>query len=313
MIRLRLISCAISLALLVVLFGGLMSQPIALAVSQEAVSSSLVMPAQEEPQEEGIKLNSQYPTLSSYAGLFFTFDVQLQYTGGEEPRVFDLRVDVPSGFQYSITPAYGEGSEIAAIQLDPNKTYGDSIKVGLRPSYAYLVPEPGEYTITVEVIEASEGKIRGSIELKAIVLGSYDLQMDTQTGKLNTEATVGEDTTLIVIVRNTGTAELENINLSSTARNRPAGWSVNFVPEKIESLPVGGERVVEVTVGPSEKTIAGDYMFAMEAETDSRNAWDNLEIRVTVKTPTIWGWLGVGIVVAVIVGLILMFLRLGRR
>ena len=37
------------------------------------------------------------------------------------------------------------------------------------------------------------------------------------------------------------------------------------------------------------------------------------QIRVTVLTPTIWGWVGVIIVVLVVIGLMVMFWRLGRR
>ena len=42
-------------------------------------------------------------------------------------------------------------------------------------------------------------------------------------------------------------------------------------------------------------------------------AVDKLTLRVTVLTPTIWGWVGVIIVVLVVIGLIAMFWRLGRR
>ena len=43
------------------------------------------------------------------------------------------------------------------------------------------------------------------------------------------------------------------------------------------------------------------------------NVIDNIDIRVTVLTKTIWGWVGIGIVVLVIIGLFAMFMRLGRR
>jgi len=40
---------------------------------------------------------------------------------------------------------------------------------------------------------------------------------------------------------------------------------------------------------------------------------DGAEIRVTVETPTIWGIIGIGIIVIVIVGVAIIFTRLGRR
>jgi uncharacterized membrane protein len=37
------------------------------------------------------------------------------------------------------------------------------------------------------------------------------------------------------------------------------------------------------------------------------------DFRVTVSTPTIWGWIGFGIVGLVVLGLAVVFFRLGRR
>ena len=62
---------------------------------------------------------------------------------------------------------------------------------------------------------------------------------------------------------------------------------------------------------PPEKAIAGDYSITLNS--DSPKANDDVELRVTVVTPTIWGWVGIGIVLAVIVGLALLFRQLGRR
>lgn len=299
----------VCIALFVMLFGGLVTQPIAFAVSEGDSRLSSLPPGQESPPDETIELNCKYPVLSSYAGTYFSYNIDLLYEGGEEPRVFDLQVSVPPGFNYSTTPGYGEGTEIAAIRLDPEKKYADTIKVTVRP-YVWLTPEPGEYTVTVE---ASSGELKNSIELKAIVTAKYNLDLATTTGRLNTEATAGEDNYFSIVISNTGSAELENITFSSKARDRPSGWSITFTPEKIDTLPVGSTREIEVNIKPARKTIAGDYMVTLEAEPESKYAWDNLEIRVTVLTPTIWGWVGVGIVIVIIVGLAVMFMRLGRR
>ena len=96
-------------------------------------------------------------------------------------------------------------------------------------------------------------------------------------------------------------------------KGKPSGWSVTFSPEEIDSLPVGSTREVEVNIKPARKTIAGDYMVTLSAEPEDERAFGSVDIRVTVLTPTIWGWVGVGIVVLVIAGLAVMFWRLGRR
>jgi uncharacterized membrane protein len=45
----------------------------------------------------------------------------------------------------------------------------------------------------------------------------------------------------------------------------------------------------------------------------SEKASDKIELRVTVETPTIWGIVGIGIIVVVIIAVAIIFTRLGRR
>jgi uncharacterized membrane protein len=232
----------------------------------------------------------------------------LQYTGGKEPRVFDLQVKVPDGFTSAITPSYGSTSQIAAIRLDPQKTYPDSITVMATP-YAWQAAQPGEYPITVS---ASSGDIKASIDLKAIVTAKYDLALQTSTGLLNTNATSGEDNYLTISVKNTGSADLEKIEFSSKT-SAPSGWSITFDPKEIDLLPVGGTHEVQVDIKPAKKSISGDYMVTISAQPQAKNAFGAFDLRVTVLTPKIWGWVGVAVLVLVIAGLAYMFKRFGRR
>jgi uncharacterized membrane protein len=309
MTRLRVTGYLAFAFFLFMALAGFMVQPAALALPERGGDLSSISPSQKSPSNEEIKLSCQYPVLSSYAGTYFTYSVDIQYIGGEESRLFDLKVKVPDGFNYSLSPGYGEGTEIAAIRLDPKKTYPDTLKLTVRP-YVWLVPEPGDYSVT---LEAASGTLKGSIDLKAIVTAKYDLSLKTDTGRLNTNATAGSDNYLKMSITNTGSGNLEKINFSSKLTGGPSGWSITFNPEKIDSLPVGSTRDIQVNIKPAKKTIAGDYMVNISAEPESKYAFGSLDIRVTVLTPTIWGWVGIGIVVLVIVGLAVMFMRLGRR
>jgi uncharacterized membrane protein len=297
-------------ALLLMVFGGLVAAPIASATSDTNLDLPSLTPNQKSPDTESIALTCQYPVLSTPAGTsFFSYAIELQYSGGKEPRVFDLQVEVPAGFSYAIASSYGEGSEIAAIRLDPQKQFPDTIKVTVRP-YMWIAPDPGEYPITVE---AASGEIKGSIELKAIVMAKYEVQVEPAIGRLNTTATAGKDNYFTIFVTNTGSADLQKVNFSSAITGKPSGWSITFDPQSLDVLPVGDMREVQINIKPAEKTIAGDYMVAISANPESGYAFDNIDVRVTVLTPTIWGWVGIGIVVLVIAGLVVMFMRLGRR
>ena len=139
------------------------------------------------------------------------------------------------------------------------------------------------------------------------------MKITTPDGRLNTEATAGQDNNFTIVITNTGSADLEKITVESQASNRPSGWTVSFKPEKIDSLKVGDSKEVTVTFRPSDKTIAGDYQMTIDAQPESKYAYGSLQLRVTVLTPTIWGWVGVGIVILVIIALAVMFIRFGRR
>jgi len=110
------------------------------------------------------------------------------------------------------------------------------------------------------------------------------------------------------VVANTGTAAIDNITFSSY---KPTGWTVEFTPEKIDSLAAGGGKTIDVNIKPGAKAIAGDYEVVLTA--NGRQGTDDITIRVTVETPTIWGWVGVGIIVLVIAGLAYVFTRFSRR
>jgi uncharacterized membrane protein len=296
------------IAMISAIFSGLAIQSTALALQEAGSQPVSITPNQASSGSEKITLSCQYPSISSYAGSVFSYTIDMQYIGGNEPRVFDLQAKVPDGFTYSITPSYGSGSEISAIRLDPSKTYPDSIAITVTPN-SWQTPQPGEYPVTVA---ASSGDLKASIDLKAVVTAKYDLQLKTSTGLLNTNATSGKDNYLTISIANTGSADLEKIQFSSKTSS-PSGWSVTFDPAEIDLLPVGSTRDVQVDIKPAEKSISGDYLVTISAEPQAKNAFGSFDLRVTVLTPTIWGWLGIAIVVIVIGGLAYMFMRLGRR
>jgi uncharacterized membrane protein len=295
------------IALLSALFGGLSVQSIAQALPLAGSQPVSITPNQTSPNEK-ITLSCQYPAVQTYASATFSYSIDIQYIGGKEPRVFDLQVKVPDGFTYSIMPSYGGSSQIASIRLDPSKTYPDSISVSVSPN-SWQLPQPGEYPVTVA---ASSGDLKASIDLKAIVTAKYDLELKTSTGLLNTKATSGQDNYLTISVTNTGTADLEKINFDSKT-SAPSGWSITFNPSEIDMLSAGDSRDVQVDIKPDKKSISGDYLVTISAEPQAKNAFGNFDLRVTVLTSPLWGWIGVIIVVLVVAGLAYMFVRMGRR
>jgi len=288
------------------MLSGLLGSQIALA-AQEGINGSVSLPPSQEepPPETKFETIPRYPIMRAVSGESFTFEISMVYQGTES-RAFDLDLTAPVGWIGEIKPSYGEFM-IESITLEPGKTYPDKVNVVLNPPPGEL-PEPGEYKAT---FRAGSGELTDSVELTAVVTEippTYGLYVSTATGLRSMEAKAGEDNHITVILENYGTGTLENITFTST---KSAEWSVTFTPYNIESLEPGLQQEVDVTITPPAKTIAGDY--AVQLKFLSEKATYTLELRVTVVTPTIWGGAGIGIAVAVIAGLVVLFRRLGRR
>lgn len=260
--------------------------------------------AQEESSSEGkIELTTAYTKLEGTSGTSFEFEVELKYQGSET-LIFDLAVTGPKDWVVYTTPSYPKDKRIRDIRLEPGISYGEKVNVAAVPPF-WLTPEPGEYRIT---LEASSGEIKGSIDLIAVVTAKYTLSLTPTEERYNTSATAGKDNYFSAAVINEGSAAIDNITFSS---GKPEGWTIEFSPDKVDTLDAADFQTIDVNIKPPAKTIAGDYNITLRAS--GKQASNNIDIRVTVETSTIWGWVGVGIVVLVVAGLAFIFMRLSRR
>jgi uncharacterized membrane protein len=205
-----------------------------------------------------------------------------------------------------LTPPYEKDKHITAIDLKPmGVTYGDKTRVVATAPF-WPLPEPGEYKI---IVEAVSGELRDSIELTAVITARYNLLLAPAGERYDTKAKAGRDNSFSIEAGNLGTAPIDKINLSA---NKPEGWTVEFTPDKVDSLNALDTQTVDLNIKPPPETIAGDYVITVRASGVQATSRE-LNIRVTVETPTIWGWVGVAIIVVVIVGLVVIFLRFSRR
>jgi uncharacterized membrane protein len=294
------------ISLLLVSLLVLCSSGIVLAQEEgeEEPTPVLISAEEEEPAGE-IKMVANYPTVEAVAGGNFQYEIELTYTGDADALVFDLNVDAPVGWDAYVTPRYEEDRKISSINLESSYTTGETIIVFATAPF-WPLPDPGKNTITVE---ATSGNIHGSVELTAEIIAKYILITVPSNELYNTDAKAGEDNFFPIDVQNMGSAAIDNIKFSST---QPDGWLIDFEPDTIESLEAIDEQTVNVNIQPPAKAVAGDYMISVRASGSQISA-DEVNIRVTVETPTIWGWVGVAIILVVVAGLILIFMRFGRR
>jgi uncharacterized membrane protein len=254
--------------------------------------------------EEIIILRPDFPTVESIAGGNFEFQVEFAYIG-EDSKVFDIRTTAPTGWEVYMTPRYEKERKITSINLKPTMGAGEMMRLVATAPF-WPLPEPGEYKIKVEAISDT---IQASTELTAKVTARYFLDTVSANELYNTTARAGEDNIFSIKVRNLGTDAIDNIKFSP---DNPEGWSVTFNPDKIDVMEAIDEQTVEVNIKPPPKTVAGDYMISLRAS-GKQIAAEKIDIRVTVETPTIWGWVGVAIILIVVIGLIVIFMRFSRR
>ncbi|KAA4287790.1 hypothetical protein F3D15_05395, partial [Bacteroides ovatus] len=145
------------------------------------------------------------------------------------------------------------------------------------------------------------GTTSAELELEVVVTGSYQMELTTPRGLLSTDVTAGDIKKIELEVRNTGSSLLKDIQLSA---NKPADWEVTFEPSKIDALKAGETSTVMAT-------LPGDYVTTIMAKTPEVNA--DAQFRVAVKTPMIWGWVGVLIIIASIGVVYYLFRKYGRR
>jgi uncharacterized membrane protein len=247
----------------------------------------------------GLKMTSQYPVLTTPSGQTLKFTVDLK-NETNKPLTVNLSAQPPPAWTVRFKPQFGD-NQISSIQLKENANETLSVEID-SPARA----EAKEYPVT---IRAQAGAFETAADLKVNLKGTQDLKMGSASGTLNTSITAGKRTSIDFLVGNAGTAPVRNLSFITKKPNDK--WTVDFKPDKIDALNAGEVREIKMEVLAPERTIAGDYMMTLTANAPEVNR--SVEFRVTVSTPTFWGWIGVAIVAAVILGLAVVFYRLGRR
>jgi|GEM_PF-781152 len=297
------------LALFFGLFGGLLGDRMVLAAYQDNDATVLLPsepeePPPAEPPEEALEVFSSYPILQNTMGSFFEFEITLYYEGSE-PRTFDLDMVLPEGWTGVFTGGYPE-TEVSAFTVEPGKK-NETITLTVSPASENL-PQPGEYVFTVR---AAAENLTASVDLKAIVFPiphQYILYMSTAT--LQSEFSVRPDQTNHITIQLTNAFSGTVNNIIFTAEE-PAGWDITFTPGTVAVLEPGVTQEIDVVITPPTGTEAGDYPLTLKAIGDQTET--EREYRITVVTSTAWGSAGIGIAVAIIVGLAIWFRQSGRR
>ena len=247
---------------------------------------------------DNIQIIAAYPVLRGQTDSRFEFSLDVT-NKSESDRTFNLSAIGPEKWEINFKPAY-EQKQISSIRVKEGQSQTVAVEVSPAQNAA-----SGEYPVLVRI---SSGESKAEVKLTVNLTGTYRLDAGTPNGILSLEAFAGKPTTFSLFVKNTGSAVNRNITFSSF---KPENWEAAFKPEKIEALAPGEMKQVEVKVTPGPQSLVGDYSVGVM--TNGEKADKTVEMRVTVKASSAWGWIGIGIILLVIAGLGFLFVKMGRR
>lgn len=226
----------------------------------------------------------------------FTFRTQLKNLTGEK-QLYGLSSYAGQGWTVTFKPNYQQAT---SVEAEPNQSKDISIEI--TPPYNI---KAGKYKIPVM---ASTSATSVQLELEVEITGSYNINLTTPNGLLSSSITAGKEQRIELLVQNSGSTDLKSVKLTASS---PQGWNVTFSPDTIGMIAAGGATRVTATVKAYDKAIPGDYVINFAAQTTE--ATSTAVFRFLVKTPMLWGWLGVVIIIATIGGVIFLFRKYGRR
>ena len=226
----------------------------------------------------------------------FTYSANLKNVT-DEKQLYSLRAEAPRGWEVTFKANYKEAT---SVSIDPNAS--SNLSISIKPPEEV---KAGTYKIPVS---ASTDATSANLELEAVITGTYKMELTTPTGLLSSDITAGQEKRIKLLIKNTGSAELKNIRLSSSS---PVDWDITFDPKIVEQLQPGVSTNVFATVKASKKAIPGDYETKLYAKTPETSS--DVTFRFTVKTPMLWGWIGVLIIIVAIGSIYYLFQKYGRR
>lgn len=217
--------------------------------------------------------------------------------GTGKAGLYELQTELPAGWMITYRV---EGSQVTSVNMEAGKVQDISIEIN-----APAGTKPDKYKIPVKAVSGTESLL---LTLEAVVKGTYSLELTTPTGRLTDEVTSGSRKEIHLVVKNTGSLPLKDVELSSQL---PSNWECTFEPARVQQLDAGKTADITAKVQVPDKTIAGDYAATFTARNTNSNA--QAVFRMVVNTSLLSGWIGV-LVILLAAGLVYYLVRkYGRR
>ncbi len=245
-----------------------------------------------------LTLTPQLPELRGTMKSSFEYQLAIKNDSGKKLTV-SLSAQAPQNFDASFTENYGS-QELNAVPIEAGQT--KDVKLKVRPPNTAAA---GSYKVMARV---GAEDATATADLTLDITGQPKLDVSGREGLVSTRASAGKESTVPVVITNTGTAPADDVELSGSA---PSGWKITFDPKSVDHIAPNQNKEVQALITPTEKAIAGDYVTTIRAAARGESA--STTFRVTVTTSTMWGIAGVGIIGIALLVMVGAVARFGRR
>jgi uncharacterized membrane protein len=242
------------------------------------------------------EFTTDQPNIQGTATSNFTFTAVLKNRTADK-QLYALSSSAASGWNVIFR---FNGQQVASVSTDPNNT--TPLTIEIKPPERI---EAGNYKIPISAVTNNSS---ANLDLEVSITGSYSMELSTPTGLLSTSLTAGEEKRVELVINNTGSSVLKDVNMTFTA---PVNWDVKFDPKKVDNLLPGKTAQVFASIKADKKAIPGDYGTNIEAKTLETTS--KVSFRISVETPMLLGWIGVLVIIVAFGSVYYLFRKFGRR
>jgi hypothetical protein len=262
-----------------------------------------------------------------------TYDLSLEKFSGEA-NVFKLEaIDLPQQITYEFSDPttsarlsqikFSEGITSLKLQLKLYLPKNPDDRVVLdKPLEFFVLALDNDQTLKLRALETAGAGI-GPKEIESLKAGSVKLELiprgvpkvEVQAVNLYHEIKAGDNISMEVTIRNTGTRKLNNVRVFC---DLPLNWRVEIKPDLLPTLEQNKDEVVSIKFLPPAGVSVGDYepKIRTDAVADNRRVESEdkiVRIHITSKANV----LGIGalvlLLVGLLVGIVVFGIKLTRR
>jgi uncharacterized membrane protein len=245
-----------------------------------------------------LKVEAPLPALRGTPKSTFDYQLTIKNDSGRNLTV-SFAADAPKNFETSFTENYGS-QQLTSIPVDAGQS--KDVKLHVRPP---STADAQRYPVAVTV-SAEDASAKTNLSLE--IVGQPQLTIAGRDGLVSAKAEAGKQSSVPIVVTNTGSAPADAIELSGTA---PSGWKITFEPATIERIAPGKDAEVQALITPTATSLAGDYQATIRAT--SRGEAASTQFRMAVTSSTTWVMAGAGIIGVAVLFMVAAVVRFGRR